>query len=251
MVIANKSSSDSERFKAYLESNQFDFLDFGCGIGGSMLLAQQLFDGKRGLGLDISEDKVKKAVSKGFDAFRVDLIDIALLPKFCRFAMISHFLEHLPSIHGAKSALRNAIALSRDFVFVQQPYFDADGLLFKDGYKLYWSDWHGHPNRMTSLEFHNILSRFLEQSLISRYVIYADKPIKKASNSALHPINSPINQNVYDQSIHPTKRKRLLPFHYPIYHEIKVLIEIDESQAIKKYESKIDASITLFDSEAG
>ena len=239
---------DATALSVRLDEGDFDFIDFGCGIGGSMSLATELFDGKKGLGLDISKNKIQNAKKSGYEAECIDILNLPLMPKYCRFVMISHFLEHLTSLKDSQVMLRNAIALARDFVYVQQPYFDADGMLFKDGYKLYWSDWHGHPNRMTSLEFHYILMRFLREKLITRFVIYADKKIKRASHSAIHPVSSPINQNVYDSQIHPLKKIRFRSFSYPVYHEIKVLIQIGKSDAIEQYASSVSSDVIIFDS---
>ena len=69
-------------------------------------------------------------------------------------------------MHDVKSFVEKACSISKDFVFIQQPYFDADSYLFKKGLKLFWSDWRGHPNRMTSLDF-NLLLRDLKKNPLS------------------------------------------------------------------------------------
>lgn len=249
MLKSDSASSNAARLLSVLTENNFDFIDFGCGIGGSMSLAKQIFDGERGLGLDVSETKINDAKAKGYEAECIDILGLPLMPKHCRFVIMSHFLEHLNSLKDAQIMIRNAIALARDFVYIQQPYFDADGLLLKDGYKLYWSDWHGHPNRMTSLEFHYVLTRFLNEGLITRFVIYADKRIKRANHPAIHPLSSPIDQNVYDSAVHPAKKPKFRQFSYPIFYEIKVLVDVCDSEAIGRYAPKIDPDLVLFDSK--
>ena len=46
-----------------LNSGTFEFIDFGCSAGGSINRARQVFAADRGLGIDISEENVKKKPS--------------------------------------------------------------------------------------------------------------------------------------------------------------------------------------------
>jgi len=249
MSLASNNNLTASEFSALLKDNNFDFVDFGCGIGGSMQQAKHELFGLRGLGLDICEKKVTDAKAAGYDAACVNILTLPIMPKSCRFVMISHFLEHLNSTKDAAIMIRNAIALAEDFVYIQQPYFDADGLLFQEGYKLYWSDWHGHPNQMTSLEFHNILNRFLKEELITRFIICAKNQIKRASHPAILPIDTPMDQQSYDGSIHLPKQAQILPFRYPVYDEIRVLIETGNSKIIDDCIPISRSKKVLFDSK--
>jgi hypothetical protein len=63
----------------------FDFVDFGCSAGGSIVWAARKFGGRRGLGVDINPGKV-------------------------RFATMIDFLEHLPTLVGPSRAYEKGAA---------------------------------------------------------------------------------------------------------------------------------------------
>ena len=77
-----------------IDISQYDFLDFGCSTGGSMRFGQQRLGGKRGLGIDIDEQKVAATRMAGYDAECVDLTDPKRFSGKVRFTILSHFLEH-------------------------------------------------------------------------------------------------------------------------------------------------------------
>jgi SAM-dependent methyltransferase len=201
---------------------EFDFLDFGCSAGGSIEMAKRRFRATRGLGIDIAPKKIEAARALGYDAM---LYDIAELPgKPCvRFCVMSHFLEHVASRNDVASYIRKACAVSREFVYIQQPYFDADGYLFQRGLKLFWSDWRGHPNCMTTLMFHNILAPLRAEGKIGDFSIHFRHPIKSSSDEAVHSIHSPRDQFEYDAKVHPPKPADDR-FEFPVFRETVVWI---------------------------
>src|SRR5690606_2519300 len=99
-----------------------DFYDFGCSQGGSIAHAMKHFGGKCGLGIDVDARKVEATRARGFEA---EVLDILTLPekKQVRFVTMMHFLEHLDSYATASAMLRMACAVSREFVYVAQPFF--------------------------------------------------------------------------------------------------------------------------------
>ncbi|MGP0565578.1 MULTISPECIES: class I SAM-dependent methyltransferase [unclassified Nitrospina] len=205
-----------------IDLSQYDFLDFGCSAGAS--LRNELFGGKRGLGLDSNPDKVEKARAEGVEA---EVADITKLnPKELgkvRFVKMVHFLEHLPGRQAARDCIKSACQLAREFVFIRQPYFDADGYLFSLGLKLYWSDWNGHPYNMTSLDLHNMLSRLQKHtSLITRFIIFFKYEIKDSSATFLHPISSPGDQHHWDSEVHDPKPE--VEFTFPVFREAGAVI---------------------------
>lgn len=233
---------------AALYSGRYDFLDFGCSRGGSMELAQALFGEGRGLGLDIDPAKVALAQESGRDAMVADLTRLPLQPNPVRYVILSHFLEHLPGLKAAEQALACAIRAAKDFVFVAQPWFDSDGYLFKRGLKLYWSDWHGHPNRMTSLDFHYLLEAFRKNNLIQGYSIFGYGPIYSSRNGAVHPLASPRNQNKYDAAIHHPKPKIPKVFTNEVFTEIQILIDIHSNNSLSGYRNRYPNAKRLFSS---
>ncbi|MFO0687838.1 MAG: class I SAM-dependent methyltransferase [Myxococcota bacterium] len=155
-----------------LDLEPYDFLDYGCSDGRSLELAVHGLGGVRGLGLDSSTEKVEQAKTRGHDAIEVDATRMPKCRGSVAFAILSHFLEHLPGVRDASRCLRHAIGVSQRFVYVQQPWFDSDFHLFRRGLKLYWSNWTGHTNRMTTLAFHSILQPLVRQSRLARYCLY-------------------------------------------------------------------------------
>jgi len=191
-----------------LASGEFEFIDFGTSKGESIHYAMQFFNAKNGLGIDINEKKIQEAREKGYQAIQYD---IHKLPdeKIVRFAILKEFLEHIPDKSDVFAFLRKACVISSDFVFIQQPYFDADGYLMKHGLKLYWSDWRGHPNRMTTLEFFLILNKLKNENLLRSFSIHVRNRIVWSDDFRIHPIDSPIDQHRYSPEKHPPKPRTM------------------------------------------
>lgn len=114
-----------------------DFLDFGCSSGSSIKFAKERFGAERGVGIDIDPVKVAKTRDLGFEAIEADASALKLPPKSVSFCIMSHFLEHLPGLRVAQKCISSACRVSRDFVYIKPPWFDADFDLWKLGYKVY------------------------------------------------------------------------------------------------------------------
>ncbi len=233
-----------------LRQGKFDFLDLGCSRGGSMDQAKHLFKAKRGLGIDIDKAKIEQAVAAGHDAMVCDINEIPMRA-FVRFCTLVHFLEHVPNRKDVGLFIRRAIAVSREFVFIRQPYFDADGYLFRRGLKLFWSDWHGHPNTMSSLDFHTILAPLKNAGAIGDFSIHLRGPITSSAHEAVLPVGTPCDQPQYDPAIHPPKPmdieldecafEEIVVFitkpgveHYSPFGDIKIDRTIFDSSALQK-----------------
>lgn len=249
-------SSDSDtqpsletRIKDLIRVEGADFIDFGCSSGGSLDYATRILDGKKGIGIDIQAANVEKTRAAGYLALQGDLTQIRPLSRRVRFVIMSHFLEHVPSVSDVKRCIRSAINSSDEFVYIQQPFFDTDPQFMQLGMKAYWSDWHGHPNRMTSLEFHNILNPFLEQGLIDRFAIYGRKPIKSSKDVALLDLSEPQNQSRWDKKLHKPKPK-IKSFDFKSFYDLIVVINLNGFDAIDTYKDKIKPSHLIYDSHA-
>lgn len=209
------------------------FLDFGCSTGGSLRRYSSLYDGKAtGLGLDMDVAKVNAARASGNRAVLFDINDLSASKVRVNFVSLSHFLEHLSGIKEASRAIQVACHISRHFVVINQPYFDADGLLLRAGLKPYWSDWSGHPNRMTSLEFHNILYPLVRKQSITAFHIYGRGRITSYDDDRLIPLETPTNSqrrptpvsfpSVPRSDIHIDLADKIS---FPVYAETVVIIE--------------------------
>jgi hypothetical protein len=213
----------------------FDFFDFGCSDGANIDLIRSCDPDVRGLGIDIDQRKINKAREKGLNAINFDILTLPQ-EKVVRFVTMSHFLEHLPSGRDAEAMIRRGIDVSREFVLIRQPWFDSDGYLLTLDLKLYWSDWKGHPNRMTSLDFYLILRRAFEEGAICGFAIFGRSPVRSSSDACLIPLGAPIDQHHYERERHGHKQEAA-SFDVSIYREIVVIAMIDGAADISRFTS--------------
>jgi hypothetical protein len=209
--------------KNLLQSLNIDHLDFGCSKGGSLAFARKHLGGNQGLGIDIDNAKVQETRAAGFHALNYDILEIPN-EQLVRFVVMSHFLEHIPSLALVKQLLRKACVISSEFVYIQQPFFDADSYLFERGLKLFWSDWTGHQNRMTSLELWLALRDLQNEGLPITFSLHAHKPITDSDNPCIHSIESPKDQHDYILGKHPAKHT--LKFENNVFSELVCLISM-------------------------
>ena len=239
---------DDKELSNLIETKGYEFLDFGCSAGGSLGRYGKMFGAKgKGLGLDISPEKVKKTREAGFDAVECDLTKLRVEKKV-RFIVMSHFLEHIPDANDVEKIINNACRSASEFVFIRQPYFDADPYLFKEGFKFFWSDWHGHPNNMTMLDIHNILSPILSKGTIRRFSLYGLDLVKDSSSPDIHNINSPVDQHGWEAGKH--SEKRFVDFSQPVYRETMAIVEIRD-RIIEKIEKVFRKNAIKFFDSAG
>jgi hypothetical protein len=195
----------------------YDFVDFGCSMGENIRSIREVLPQLRGVGIDIDDRKIEKARANGHDAINFDILKI---PNAARvsFVSMSHFMEHLDTVALSELMLLKAMTIARDFVHVRQPFFDADGYLLANGLKLYWSDWRGHRNAATSLDFHKMLGRAKGKGLIHSYGIYGRGVIPGADSPRVIPLGAPVDSGKYDAAIHGTKPA--MAFAVPVFNEI-------------------------------
>ena len=229
-----------------LNFNGYDFIDFGCSKGGSLEFGATAFGG-RGVGLDIDADKVDLARKLGFEAYQADVskIDPDLHGKV-RFAIMSHFLEHLPGVREANACINSAARMTNEFFLIQQPYFDADGYLFENGLKLYWSDWHGHTYHMSILQLWRILQNLLSKGKISRFIIGRRHPIANSHSKEVHSLSSAVDQIDWDPSLH--EERPLIEFSVPVYRELCAIGLHNHTVLDPKLQRYLRRSNIVFDS---
>ena len=216
------STSTGEDIVSLITAKRIDHIDFGCSKGGSLDFAKKRLGGQYGLGIDIDSAKVAAAREAGYEAIQYD---INQLPnrKLVRFVVMSHFLEHLPSLHNAKTMIRKACEISYEFIYIQQPFFDADGYLLEKGFKLFWSDWRGHPNRMTSLDMYLILRDLRSDGFKLTFSIYAHKPVNDSNDECVHLLQAPRDLRYHVPSEHLDKGASV-QFSGNVFRELVTLI---------------------------
>jgi hypothetical protein len=197
-------TADQSTLVERLNNGDFDFVDFGTSRGDSINYAMRVFRAKSGIGIDINPNKIKEAKARGLHVINYDINNLPDT-EIVRFTILKEFLEHVPNRGDVFAYIRKACMISSDFVYIRQPFFDSDGYLMERGLKLFWSDWEGHPNRMTTLDFFVILTKLRKKHIIKNFSIHVEDPIHSSSDYVVHPLASPKNQHEYSSVKHPWK----------------------------------------------
>ena len=203
-----------------MDLRRYDFLDFGASKGGCIDFAVARLGGRRGLGVDVDAKKVDAMRAQGYDCIVGDVANLDLPPKSVRFVTMSHFLEHLPDLATVRKAVQSAARVATHFLFIQGPFFDADGYLREHGLKFYWSDWSGHPCHLT---IDQLVATF-EALGLKDYLALARLPVESSLDAAIHPLASPRNQQAYVVGEHLPKPTTM--FDRPLYREMVCLVRL-------------------------
>ena len=218
----------------------FDFIDFGCSTGGNVEFVNRILPNAKGLGIDIDPKKVEAARVRGVEAIILDILTIES-QKSVEFVTMSHFLEHLDNPRQAEKFIRKAVDISRSFVHIRQPFFDADGYLLEHGLKCYWSDWRGHPNNMKMLDFYKIGVKLLNSGLIQSFSIFGRTRIQNSTDECIVPLSTPTDRSKYETSF---GEKNNVVFQYPVFKETVMEIQIannDSSDRGEKFRRSLTA----------
>lgn len=156
---------------------------------------------------------------------------------------MNHFLEHIPSIKDVEKIIIQACNVIDDFLLIRQPYFDADSYLFTHGLKFYWSNWKGHPNHMTLLEFHNILMPMVLDGQIKKLSMYGLSPVFSSKDLCIHNLDSEVDQHRWDPDKHSSKK--IVNFSIPIYKEVLAIVDLD-GNTTHRVKSLIETKEKLF-----
>ena len=223
LLITPKIIHNAELLRHTLVKHSVGFFDFGCSYGGGTAAVQRV-TGWIGLGFDLDMRKLKLAVENEILCSNSDILDIPDEP-FVSFVIMFHFLEHLYSRTEAYAFIDKACRVCRDNVFITVPFFDADQLLFTDGFKNYYSHWRGHRNSITTTDFYHHLYKLRAQRVISDFLIGYSNPILSSDHENIHPLDSPIDSLKYDPAKHPPK-KPSFRFSYDVFSGTSVVIDI-------------------------
>ena len=165
---------------------------------------------------------MEAARARGVEAIILDILTIES-QKLVEFVTMSHFLEHLDNPREAEKFIRKAVDISRSFVHIRQPFFDADGYLLEQGLKCYWSDWKGHPNNMKMLDFYKIGVKLLNRGLIHSFSIFGRTKIQNSNDECIVPLSTPTDRGRYEKSF---GEKNSVVFQYPVFKETVMEIQI-------------------------
>lgn len=209
-----------------IDITSFDFADFGCSNGSSIQFGIEILKGRRGFGIDLDPKKIVSAKAAGYEAIKGDFCNLDLPDGCVDFTILSHTLEHLPTLDCAKEAIKNAIRISRKFVFIRGPFFDADDYLKSLGLKFYWSDWTGHTLHLKAEQVMNIL----EDINAPNYEIYGRVLLKSSRDATIHPLSSLKNQHQWELEKHGVKP--ILTLTQAIYREFVGIIWLSQDVSV-------------------
>lgn len=173
-----------------------DFIDFGCGTGGSIDWDKNRFGGDNYIGIDNRLSNVQIAINKGYNVILGDITNDNLKLPQSRYITMLHFLEHLKNEQEVEKVIKKSIELSTEFIFIKVPFFDGNDYLKELGFKLTWTDWIGHPVSVTS----NMLKKICEKFEL-QYNIGNIHPIKDSFSNEIVPYSAPVDTIYYEEKL--------------------------------------------------
>jgi len=225
----------------HVDTNGYDFIDFGYGKGGAYGIALKRFRAKKGISLDLREEAAEQAKKVGHQCVVANVLDCTFSPKSVNFVTIVHFLEHLPSMKDVSKAISLGASAAKSFLFIEGPAFECNNNLKKYGLKFNWADWLGHPSHVTAVDLIDILR---EQKFYSYMLFYLDQVVS-SNDPSIHPINSPKNQRDYRKGKHPPKK--FIVFNEPIYKYFILYAFLRDPGELKQKLKSVRARAILFE----
>jgi len=177
---------------------KFDFIDIGCGTGGSIGWANGNFGGpdSKYLGIDNREHEVSIARKAGLNVILQDVTEESYeLPK-CKFITMLHVLEHLKSEQDVENVIKKSIDAASDFIFMIVPSFDSKEYLKELGFKLTWTDWIGHSTAVTSDMFRRIAHKLGVEAIIKQSM-----PVHNTISEEIIPFDAPVDSIEYSKNM--------------------------------------------------
>ena len=211
----------ARQFEQAMQAKKYDFIDFGANKDAVIAFVCKAFGADNGLGVDPDPARVEEARSTNCDAVAHDPAQGLRIDGKVKFATLINYLNRTASFSEARENVISALKVSRDFIYIQQPFYDGDGYLLSRGLKFFWSDWSRYSNRLTSLDFHNMLQPLVDSGMVHDVRIYASTPVRDSTSPDIHPLGSSSNQNQYDPERHG--EKPFVAFDRLIFRELKIL----------------------------
>jgi SAM-dependent methyltransferase len=204
---------------AGIDWGAYDFLDVGCSSGGSLEHCARRFGARRGLGVDLSEEKVAAARARGLHAVRGDVRDLRGAG-LVRFVSMMQFLEHLPDLDSVRAILARSAELATDFLYVHHPSFDDEHFLLSQGLRLYYHDWSGHRCHALTTD----LLALFESLGLRRYFVRPLKPVFDSGHPAVIPATADRDQHEYDAARHGPKPA--VRFGKPVFQHVEFFVPL-------------------------
>jgi len=242
--------SKSDKIHLLLKLGKVDFIEMGASDGRYFRQLLLIFGHlktpvKIGIGVDNDPVKVLAAQKKGFRCILGDITNLELGKKKVRFCSMSHVLEHLPNLESAELAIKSAIEISKDFIFIQGPFFDEDKYLESKKLRFFWSNWVGHPLHLSS----DMLIGIFDKLGVNDYRIYVRIPIKDSSDPSIHSLKSRRNQFDFDPKVHPPKAQ--VTFTRPLWREIVAFARLSDNVSWEELEKVHDGMVLLASKDQG
>lgn len=219
MTSSAHSGVDSDAPRLERELDGVDFLDLGCSSGGSIAHCAARFGARHGLGIDISEEKVRLSRRNGVEAVIGDATRLRV-EKRVRFVSMMHFLEHLPDLDAVEKTIASAVAAATDFLYIHHPSFEGEPYLERLGFRQYWWNWRGHPTHVTIEDFCRIFERIGAGPYAIRYI----ERIDDSSHPTVLPASAPADQFEYDCAKHGPKPE--VRFRRPIWRFQEIFVAL-------------------------
>lgn len=204
---------------------EFQAIDWGSSKGGSIEEIRLRYGYSKVVGIDLDPTKVADARSAGRDVILGDATQIDLGVGTVDASFMFHFLEHLPTLSVAKKVIERACRATRSVIYIRQPMFGADEILFNLGLRFDWSTWSAHPNRMTTLDFHRILRQLHSSGVVHWFGIGYGYPVHSSEAPFIVPLEADDNAVCYSPSLHGPKNTLKLT---GIYKEVCVAVGLCE-----------------------
>ena len=201
---------------ADVDLRAYDFFDFGAGAGNTLRFWQKRFQAGRGLGIDISAEKIAIARERGREVVHGDIRNIPEGTRV-RFVSMMDFLEHLPDLEHVREMVGVAVRCARDFVFIRNPSFEDEAYLSALGLRQYWQDWAGHPSHLLLSDFASLF----EELGVPAWTANFKDPIFDSSDESIIPAGAPPDQLGYDPAI--CGPKPFVRFDKPVFRQLDVI----------------------------
>jgi hypothetical protein len=173
----------------------FDYVDFGCGRGGSLNLIRGMFGPGTALGVDSNPSLGRFANNQNY-AFAVgDAVDsVGENRVYAGVVSAMHMVEHLPSKVEFELFMRGACRIAQEFVIVNCPIFDGCDRVRDAGFKFYWEEMSDHTYHVTVADVFGVL---LNVGL--PYTIYGSHYVHWSQDDDLIPIDARVGSGHYDR----------------------------------------------------
>ena len=177
----------------------------------------------KGIGIDINQKKVQAAQDAGLNVMLGDCTKLnEILSHQYDFALASHFLEHLPDLLTATEVIDSALDVITKAMFIQQPAFDGMQYFDSLGVKLYYSDWSGHENMMSTDNWIEIIEALIARNKIKYAYLGYRKELKNTGSEAFIPKSAPKNQQKFNYETHG--EKPLCELNRVYFEEIRIVL---------------------------